>query len=31
MIIWAIIIFFVSLIAGFLGFTDIAAGFRTIA
>ena len=31
MIKWAIIFFVVSLIAGFLGFTEAAAGFRTIA
>jgi uncharacterized membrane protein YtjA (UPF0391 family) len=31
MIKWAIIFFVVSLIAGFLGFTGVAAGFRTIA
>ena len=28
---WAVIFFIISLIAGFLGFTDIAAGARTIA
>ena len=28
---WAIIFFVVSVIAGFLGFTEVAAGFRTIA
>jgi uncharacterized membrane protein YtjA (UPF0391 family) len=31
MIKWAIIFFVVSVIAGFLGFTEVAAGFRTIA
>jgi uncharacterized membrane protein YtjA (UPF0391 family) len=31
MIKWAIIFFIVSVIAGFLGFTGVAAGFRTIA
>ena len=31
MIKWAIIFFIVSLIAGLLGFTGVAAGFRTIA
>lgn len=31
MIKWAIIFFVISLIAGFLGFTDVAAGFRKIA
>jgi uncharacterized membrane protein YtjA (UPF0391 family) len=31
MIKWAIIFFVVSLIAGFLGFTGVAAGARTIA
>lgn len=31
MIKWAIIFFVVSLIAGFFGFTGVAAGFRTIA
>lgn len=28
---WAVIFFIISLVAGFLGFTDIAAGARTIA
>ena len=28
---WAIIFFIVSLIAGFFGFTNVAAGARTIA
>ncbi|HYD07121.1 MAG TPA: DUF1328 domain-containing protein [Reyranella sp.] len=28
---WAIIFFVVSLIAGFFGFTNVAAGARTIA
>ena len=31
MIKWAIIFFLVSLVAGFLGFTSVAAGFRAIA
>ena len=31
MIKWAIIFFVISLIAGLLGFTGVAAGFRTIA
>ena len=31
MIKWAIIFFVVSVIAGFLGFTEVAAGFRTLA
>jgi uncharacterized membrane protein YtjA (UPF0391 family) len=31
MIKWAIIFFVVSLIAGLLGFTEVAVGFRTIA
>ena len=31
MIKWAIIFFIVSVIAGFLGFTGVAAGFRTVA
>lgn len=31
MIRWAIIFFVISLVAGFLGFTDVAAGFRGIA
>ncbi len=31
MIKWAIIFFVVSLVAGFFGFTGVAAGFRTIA
>jgi len=31
MIKWAIIFFIISLIAGFFGFTDVAAGTRTIA
>jgi uncharacterized membrane protein YtjA (UPF0391 family) len=31
MIKWAIIFFVISLVAGFLGFTGVAAGFRTIA
>ena len=28
---WAIIFFIVSLIAGFFGFTDVAAGAKTIS
>jgi uncharacterized membrane protein YtjA (UPF0391 family) len=28
---WAVTFFIISLVAGFLGFTDIAAGARTIA
>ena len=28
---WALIFFIVSVIAGLLGFTGVAAGFRTIA
>jgi uncharacterized membrane protein YtjA (UPF0391 family) len=28
---WALIFFLISLVAGFLGFTNIAAGTRTIA
>jgi uncharacterized membrane protein YtjA (UPF0391 family) len=31
MIMWAIIFFVISLVAGFFGFTGAAAGFRTIA
>lgn len=31
MIKWAIIFFVISLIAGFLGFTNVASGARTIA
>jgi len=31
MIKWAVIFFIVSLIAGFFGFTDVAAGTRGIA
>jgi uncharacterized membrane protein YtjA (UPF0391 family) len=31
MIKWAVIFFIVSLIAGFFGFTDVAAGARGIA
>ena len=31
MIMWAIIFFLISLVAGFFGFTGAAAGFRTIA
>ncbi len=31
MIKWAIIFFLVSLVAGFLGFTEVAAGFKAIA
>jgi uncharacterized membrane protein YtjA (UPF0391 family) len=31
MIKWAIIFFIISVIAGFLGFTGVAAGFRTVA
>jgi uncharacterized membrane protein YtjA (UPF0391 family) len=31
MIKWAIIFFLVSLVAGFFGFTGVAAGFRAIA
>ena len=31
MIKWAIIFFVVSVIAGFLGFTEVAVGFRAIA
>jgi uncharacterized membrane protein YtjA (UPF0391 family) len=31
MIKWALIFFIVSVIAGFFGFTDIAAGTRSIA
>ncbi|MEO8754792.1 MAG: DUF1328 domain-containing protein [Casimicrobiaceae bacterium] len=31
MIKWAIIFFVISLVAGFLGFTDVAAGFKAIA
>jgi len=31
MIKWAIIFFLVSLVAGFFGFTGVAAGFRGIA
>ena len=31
MIKWALIFFIVSVIAGLLGFTGVAAGFRTIA
>ena len=31
MIKWAIIFFVISVIAGFLGFTDVAAGAKTIA
>jgi uncharacterized membrane protein YtjA (UPF0391 family) len=31
MIKWAIIFFIVSVIAGFLGFTGVATGFRTVA
>ena len=31
MIKWAIIFFLVSLVAGFFGFTDVAASFRMIA
>lgn len=28
---WALIFFLISIVAGFLGFTNIAAGTRTIA
>ena len=31
MIRWAIIFFVISLVAGFFGFTEVAAGFRGIA
>ncbi len=31
MIKWAIIFFVISLVAGLLGFTGIAAGFRSVA
>jgi len=31
MIKWAIIFFIVSIVAGFLGFTDVAAGAKSIA
>jgi uncharacterized membrane protein YtjA (UPF0391 family) len=31
MIMWAIIFFVISLVAGIFGFTGAAAGFRTIA
>jgi len=31
MIKWAIIFFIISIVAGFLGFTDVAAGAKSIA